>query len=258
MRDYDWGMPYYEDGSWWVTEHTDGESTWYDLDVESKSRTRLEARMWNIKASCKLYTYSYDEYETDWLTGKVSHRKGDLSVSLGIGYEKRQFDFECALVRQWSPSGHNDVYYYEGNGSVTDAYTVDYSIPYVELGLENRSGKVDFGMNFGVSTLVHVRDRDAHLARIPGPIYSSGYLSGNAFMLDAHFQYDVTSSVYVGFAVDYLWLRANGMQHQHIDAGSATVDGELLVWDESDYPIKERVLSGQSCFTFTVGFRFGK
>jgi hypothetical protein len=258
MRDYDWGMPYYEDGSWWVLEHTNGEETWYDLDVESKSRARLEARMWNVKASWKFYTYSYDKFETDWLTGRVDHRKGDFSVSLGAGYEKRKFDFDCTLVKQWSPSGHNDVYYYEGDGSVTNTYTVDYSIPYLALSVEDCSDKVDFGMDFGVSTLVHVRDNEVHLARIPGPINNDGYLSGNALMLDAHLRYDITPRVFVGISADYVFIRASGMQHQHIDAGSAVVDGDLLVWDDSDYSIKEKVKSEQSCFTFNVGFRFGK
>jgi hypothetical protein len=262
-RDYDWGMPYYNaDGpsgpGWYVTEITDGTSTSYPLDVESKSRTRLEARIWNAKASWRFYTFSYDYYDTDWVTGSTTHNKGDFSMSLGLGYEKRRFDFDVRLVRQWSPSGHDEEYSYEGNGGVTGTYTVDYSIPFVELSVAQRTEKLKFDMSFGASTLVHVRDEDVHLIRVPGPIYNSGSLSGNALKFVSHLQYDITPHVFIGLAADYIFIRANGMQHQHIDAGSGIIDNEPVSWNESDYSIKERVLSQESCFTFNVGFRFGK
>jgi hypothetical protein len=262
MRDYDWGQPYYDENGengpgWYVNQNTDGTNVWYDLDVESKSRTRLDAKMWNAKASWRFYDWSYSYYETDWFTGTTAHHQGDLSLSLGIGYEKRRFDFETTLLRQWSPSGHDDIYAASGDGSITETYTVDYSIPYVELAVAQKTGKLDCGMNFGFSTLVHVSDDDVHLARTPGPIYNSGHLSGTALIFASHIQYDITPHIFVGLAGDYYQLRASGTQHQHINAGSADVDGSILVWGESDYSIEERVESKESCFTFNIGFRFG-
>jgi hypothetical protein len=254
MRDYDWGMPYYDPAGpsgagWYVQGWTDGQEVWYDIDTESKSKTHMDAVIWSAKASCKVYTYDYETYDKDWSTGKVSHNKGTVSVSLGLGYEKRHFDFETSLVKQWSPTGHNDVYYVEGDGSVTETYKVDYSIPFIELSVAERTEKLLFDMVFGASTLVHVDDEDVHLVREPGPIYSTGSLTGTALKFTTHVQYDFTPNWFAGVAWDFISLRASGTQHQHTAAGPT--------WDASDYSIDEKVLSLQSLFSLNVGFRFG-
>jgi hypothetical protein len=218
----------------------------------------MEALIWNAKARCRVYSYRYDYYDTDWYSGKITHRVGEFSVNVGVGYEKRNFDFDTKLIKQWSPSGHNDIYYYEGDGSVSDTYNVTYSIPFLMVGVAQRSGKFNVDMDFGFSTLVHVEDHDVHLLRVPGPMYNDGHLSGNALKFVTHIQYDLTPHVFMGLAADYLYLRTKGTQHQHIDAGAGVVDGTPVVWDEYNYSLKEEVKAQESIFSFNIGFRFGK
>jgi hypothetical protein len=253
MRDYDWGMPYYDPGGpngpgWYVHEWTDGTDVWYDLDVESKSRTRLDARMWKAKVACRVYTYRYDYYDTDWYTKEVRHNKGELTVDLGLGYEKRNFNFVTKLIKQWSPSGHDEEYACTGDGREGLTYDIDYSIPFAELSVAHHGRKVHVQMDFGATNLVHVSDKDVHLLRNPGPKISTGNLTGNALKFNGRAQYDITPGWFLGAAADYLFIRANGTQHQHVDAGDS--------WEEMNYRIKERVTSHQSIFSFNIGYRF--
>lgn len=270
MRDYDWGMPYYDasgpDGpGWYVNEYvnpSDSSDVAYDLDVASNSRTHLDGKIWNVQADWQFFSYSYDYYDRDFFTGEGSRRTGDISLSLGIGYEKRSFDFETTLLQQWSPSGHNDIYYYEGDGSLTGTYSIDYSIPYAALGMQAHTGKFSMDMSFAGSCFVDVDDRDVHLARVPGPIVSTGSLDGNSLELTAHFRYDITPHIFMGLAGNYMYIHTSGTQHQHIDAGSATVDYSgtptVVTWSASDYDIREKTYSLEAAYMFEVWYRFGK
>jgi len=265
MRDYDWGMPYFDengpDGAgWYVHSYYSGSNVWYDLDIESKSDTKLDANMWEAGIAYRIFSMPYDYSSKDPLTKDTKRYKGELVGYLGIGYEKRHYDFECELNRQWSPSGHDAEYYAAGDGSVTITYYAIYSLPFIELSLVNHSEKFDFGMDFGFSPLVSVHDEDVHLARIPGPIYNEGRCTGNAFKYAARVSYNISPKWFVSGVVDFLHVRANGTQHQTIYEGSHTgtdADGDpyFTSWNTMYYTIDERILSQQSMFSFKIGYR---
>ncbi len=267
MRDYDWGLPYYDadgpDGpGYYVHGWTDGEHVWYDIDAESKSTTFMDAWMWEAGIAYRIFSVPYDYRYRELFTRKTERFAGTTEGYLGIGYERRQFDFECTLIRQWSPTGHNEEYFHEGDGSVAVTYDVNYSIPYIEFTLANRTDRLDVEMDFGVSPLVHVDDEDVHLHRIPGPIYSEGHLSGNALKYAFRIRYNLTSRWFVAGLWDYLFIRANGTQHQNIYAGSYSgtdSDGTpyTSTWQSSTYAIEEKVSTHESFFTVNVGCRLG-
>lgn len=256
MRDYDWGVPFWDAGGdegpgWYVNKWENGTNEWYMLDIQSASKSELDVTIWNAKFACLLFNHRYNQQYRDMVDRKIYHHSGELSVSLGVGYEVRSFDYENKLIRQWSPSGIPG-YDYTGDGSVGITYDVDYSIPYIELGVANRGEKIDFDMGFGYSAYVRAKDKDVHLARIPGPIYAKGDCDGQAYKFNAGLQYNFTPQWYLKGAFDYLYIRTHGEQFNYILAG--TSDGHP--WDSDEWITDERIISRQSFFSVNAGYRF--
>ncbi|HON62625.1 MAG TPA: omptin family outer membrane protease [Deltaproteobacteria bacterium] len=250
MRDYDWGIPFWdEDGDegpgWYVYEWTDGEHTWYALDIESKSKTEVNALIWEAKIDYELFTHHYrSPYDTS--------DRGTVRGYFGLGYEHRAFEYECRLIRQWSPSGIPG-YDYTGDGAVGITYDVSYSIPYAEFTLAGSSQRLGIALSAGFSPFVTVRDEDVHLLRTPGPIYAEGKCTGNALKARADIRYDITSRWSVGVLMDYLFIRTSGEQDNVVYAGT---DGEAF-WGDEFWTTDEKITARQALFTFNVRYRFG-
>lgn len=249
MRDYDWGVPYWdEDGEegrgWYVNERTDGENTWYVLDIESKSKTEADALIWEAKLVYELFTHHYQ-------SSYDPQDKGTLRGYFGIGYEHRAFEYECRLIRQWSPSGIPG-FDYTGGGSVGLTYDVSYSIPYAEFTLAGTSERLGIALSAGFSPYVTAKDRDVHLIRTPGPIYAKGECTGKALKARADIRYDITGHWSVGVLMDYLYLRTSGEQDNAIYAGT---DGDSF-WNDEFWTTDEKITGRQAFFTFNVTYRF--
>jgi len=256
MRDYDWGIPYWDDAGdegpgWYVNMWENSTGEWYMLDVESTSKSEVDVTIWNAKIASRLFAYRYDQKYRDMMDRKTRHYKGELSASLGIGYEVRSFDYETELIRQWSPSGI-EGFDYTGDGSVGITYDVEYSIPYIELELANRGEKIDFEMGLGYSAYVRAKDKDTHLLRVPGPIYAKGDCDGQAYKLKAGLQYNFTPRWFVKGVFDYLYIRTHGEQVNNIYAG--TSDGHS--WDSESWVTNEKINSKQSFLAVNIGCRF--
>jgi hypothetical protein len=257
MRDYDWGIPFWdEDGEhgpgWYVNVWTDGTHEWYFLDIESKSKSEVDVMAWEAKVDYRIFSYHYDYKYSDLFDGSTDHYKGDVRGFFGIGYEKRSFKYDCSLIRQWSPSGipNQD---FVGDGSTSITYDVDYSIPYAEFEVADTRGKLSIGMSVGYSPFVQAKDEDDHLIRVPGPIYSKGDCTGHALKYAADVQYDVTPHWAVKFVFDYLYIRAFGDSDSVIYAGSS---GDRS-WDSAAWTIDERIVSRESYMTLNISYRFG-
>ncbi|HQG31289.1 MAG TPA: omptin family outer membrane protease [Deltaproteobacteria bacterium] len=257
MRDYDWGIPFWDEEGvngpgWYVYVWTDGTHNWYALDIESKSKTEVDVIAWEAKVDYQIFSYHYDYKYRDIFDGSTSHYKGDVRGTFGIGYEKRSFEYDCSLTRQWSPSGIPG-YDHIGDGSTTLTYDVDYSIPYAELAVADTMGRLTIGMSFGYSPFVQVKDEDDHLARVPGPIYSKADCTGHALKYGADIGYDITPHWTVKFVFDYLYVRAFGDSDSIIYAGS---DGERS-WDTMAWTTDERIVSRETYMTLNIAYRFG-
>ncbi|HOO47371.1 MAG TPA: omptin family outer membrane protease [Deltaproteobacteria bacterium] len=244
MRDYDWGVPFWDDDGeegpgWYVYVWDTGG---YLLDIQSASRSDVDAIIWNADIAYQIFSHHHES--------RVG--KGDFIGYLGIGYEHRSFQYECSLIRQVSPSGIPGVEY-AGTGNVGLTYDVDYSLPYAELTLCDTTGRLHIEMAFAYSPFVLAKDRDAHLERIPGPIYAEGRCTGQSMKYSAGIRYDITSHLSVALIIDHLYLRTWGEQDNTIYAG--TEDG--MFWDNEIWTTEERIISRESYFNLNISYRFG-
>ena len=250
MRDYDWGMPFWDDDGdegpgWYVWEITDGTHSRYALDVESKSKSTVDVLFWEAEVAYELFSRPYrDAFK--------SASRGTVRGYFGVGYEHRAFEYECELIRQWSPSGIPG-YDMIGDGTVGLTYDVSYSIPYAEFALDVLSRKVGMSFSAGFSPFVTARDKDVHLTRRPGPIYAEGECTGNALKCRANIRYDFTPHWSAGLLMDYLYLRTSGEQDNAVYAGT---DGRTT-WGDDFWTTNENIVSRQAYFTLDVRYRFG-
>ncbi|HPW69267.1 MAG: omptin family outer membrane protease [Deltaproteobacteria bacterium] len=248
-RDSDWGMPFWDndgDGGpgWYVWEITDNTHSRYALDVESKSESTVDVLFWEAKVAYELFSSPY----RDTFEGPI---QGIVRGYFGVGYESRSFEYECALIRQWSPSGIPG-YSVIGNGTAGLAYDVSYSIPYAEFTLEGDTGNMGMSFSAGYSPYVRARDEDVHLARRPGPIHAEGKCTGNALKARANLRYAITPHWSVGVLLDYLYLRTSGEQDNAIYAGTNGVTS----WDNAFWTTDEKIISRQAYFTLDVRYCF--
>ncbi len=169
MKDSDWGVPFEDppgSGSWW----------WYgpdSLDVYSESDADLDALIIDIN-----------------FRGRFRFGKSNWSLIAGLGYIHQDFDYECRLIKQWSPSGLSG-YDYTGTGAVALTYEVTYSIPYMEIGTQFKiKDKLSVEARLGYSPFVNVEDEDHHLLRSK---VNKGDCDGHAILFSLEGRYDFPS-----------------------------------------------------------------
>lgn len=246
MRDYDWGIPFWDDDGdegpgWYVWVWTDGTNEWYALDIESKSKNEVNALLWEANLAYQIFSYQY----------KDKYHNSNYRGYLGIGYEHRGFEYECKLIRQWSPSELSG-FDYIGDGSVGLTYDVSYSIPYAEFSIVGIKKKLYIEMIIGYSPYARAKDKDVHLIRIPGPIYAEGDCTGQSLKYAAVIQYNFAPNWSAKLVFDHIYIRAKGEQDKVLYAGS----DNGISWDDETWTTDERIISRESYFTFNVAYRF--
>jgi outer membrane protease len=177
------------------------------LDVYSQSNAYLDALMLGIHVSYRFFERPH------W------------SLIAGVGYRYQNFDYECKLNQQWSPSGLSG-YDYTGIGSVDLTYEVTYSIPYIEIGTQYIfTNKWSLDASLGYSPIVHAEDLDVHVLRAK---VSEGDCDGDAILFSLKGRYNVSRSWFFALQLDYTYINTDGRQKQYTDgAWSATIDQEI-------------------------------
>lgn len=147
------------------------------------------------------------------------------SFSAGVGYWYQNLDYECKLIKQWSPSGLSG-YDYTGTGSVDLTYEVTYHIPYIEIGTHYVvNNKWSLNANLGYSPIVHADDLDVHVLRAK---VSEGDCDGDAILFSLNGRYTVSPNWFLALQIDYTYITADGRQKQYTDgAWSATIDQKI-------------------------------
>jgi len=177
------------------------------LDVYSQSDAYLDALILGINISYRFFERLH------W------------SFIAGVGYSYQNFDYECKLNRQWSPSGLSG-YDYTGTGSEDLTYELTYSIPYIEIGTQyifNNTWSLDASL--GYSPIVHAEDLDVHVLRAK---VSEGDCDGDAILFSLKGRYTVSRSWFFALQLDYTYINTDGRQKQYTDgAWSATIDQEI-------------------------------
>ncbi len=209
---------YMEDRDW-ITESNPGQ-----LDIYSDSEvTRFDGLVLDVDLAYKVFCG-----EKGWLAA-------------GAGYMYQDFEWDTAVIRQWSPSGYPD-FDYVGDGALSILYEVNYKMPYLLL-----IGQLDLNPNFRINgrfayaPWVDAEDRDQHLLRYKE---NRGSYDGYAFMVAADAMYDFTQH----------WFMTAGVSHTSID-----VDGEQgsSFFGYYDHTIQAEMESSQTAIYLTAGYRFG-
>jgi len=177
------------------------------LDVYSQSDASLDALLLGINISYRFFETPH------W------------SFIAGAGYRYQNFDYECKLNRQWSPSGLPG-YDYTGTGSVDLTYEVTYSIPYIEIGTQYIfNNKWSLDASLGYSPIVHAEDLDVHVLRAK---VSEGKCDGDAILFSLKGRYTISQSWFFALQLDYTYINTDGRQKQYTDGvWSATIDQEI-------------------------------
>jgi len=180
MKDSDWGVPFEDppgSGSWWYDPDS--------LDIYSESNADLDALIVDVNLRYRL------------------HR----GFFVGLGYIHQNFDYECSLVRQWSPSGLSG-YDYTGTGGVGLTYEVTYNIPYIEIAFMGKATDTfTVEMSLGYSSIVNVEDEDQHLSR--SKVYK-GDCDGTAILFSLEGRYDFFKNWFLTLGFDYVKIEADG------------------------------------------------
>lgn len=194
------------------------------LDIYSESEvTDFDATIFDVDAS--YYFIRNEKY----------------SLGAGAGYMHQSFEYQTALIRQWSPSGLPG-YGYVGDGSTSIIYEAEMEIPYLSFsGSFNPIPALTLNGRFAYAPWVSVDDKDQHLLRSK---VNTGDLDGSAILFNIEAEYDITSKFFVSGGFDYLYLEADG----NMDASFYGV---------YDHTVAEEFDSSQASLYATIGFRLG-
>jgi len=78
---------------------------------------------------------------------------------------------------------------------------------------------------------VIAKEKNAHLIRVPGPIYAEGRCTGQSLKYEARIKYAITNNWSLSLIADHLYIRTSGEQENTIYGGS-TWDSDFWVTDE--------------------------
>ncbi len=181
MKDSDWGVPFEDppgSDSWW----------WYgpdSLDIYSESDADLDALILDINLRYMV------------------HR----GFFVGLGYIHQNFDYECSLIKQWSPSGLSG-YDYTGTGDVGLTYEITYNIPYIEIAFMGKAtDNLYVEVSLGYSPIVDAEDEDHHLLRSK---VNKSDCDGDAILFSLEGRYDLPKNWFLALGVDYTRIDTDG------------------------------------------------
>ncbi len=162
-----------------------------------------------------------------------------MVINSGIGYLYQKFDYECSLIRQWSPSGLSG-YDYTGSGEVGLTYEVKYSIPYAEIGAQFKIKDLSVETTLGYSPFVNAKDEDHHILRSK---VNKGDCDGDAILFSLKGQYDFLNNWFLTLGLEYTKIETEG-------------ESDAYFYGVYDHTIDEEIFSEQKVIAFTVGYVF--
>lgn len=191
------------------------------LDIYSESDTELDALIIDINLQYRFF------------------EKSGWSFNAGVGYLYQKFDYECSLIRQWSPSGLSG-YDYTGTGEVGLTYEVRYSIPYTEIGAQFKIKDFSVETTLGYSPFVNAKDEDHHILRSK---VNKGDCDGDAIFFSLKGQYDFLKNWFLTLGFEFMKIETEG-------------ESDAYFYGVYDHTIDEEIFSEQKVIAFTVGYVF--
>ena len=214
MRDYDW-------------EIYSGQ-----MSIFSESRLDMDARMFSGKIQYPVFLGNLDQFAVFF------HQSDQWRLLIGAEYLFRRFDFNAYDTLQTYPGRNTGPDFVAGR---TLAYTVDFLIPLVEMGMTIKTaGGSSAELNFGYSPYTRARDLDRHLLRA---MRSEADCEGSAFLLSCDFKFVFLKQWFAALHLSHLQIEADGTSRTVID-------------NEWDHTIDTEIKSRQSLATFRIGAGF--
>lgn len=201
--------------------------------------TEDNPRRLDIYSESKVLDFEATTIDVDMGYRVLDTDRADLTV--GFGYLTQNFEYDTAVIRQWSPSGLRG-YDYVGDGRSSLLYEVDFEMIYLMLeGRFNIIPQLNINARFAYSPWTDVEDTDQHLLRNK---VNTGDLSGTAVMFSAEAEYNITPQLFVAAGFDYTYAEADG-------------DMAATFYGVYDHTVTEEIETNQGSMFAKVGFRFG-
>lgn len=208
----------------------------------------MEDRDWITPADASRLDIYSDSGVTDFTATVIDVDAGyrivnseSISLAAGLGYMYQDFEYETAVIRQWSPSGLQG-FDYVGDGRNSIIYEVDCKMPYLFVsGSLSIIPSLRINGRLAFAPWVDIDDRDQHLLRSK---VNTGDLEGTAVMVSVDAEYDVTPQFFLAAGLDYTDIEADG-------------DMDAYFFGIYDHTVAEEFESNQTSLFAKVGFRFG-
>lgn len=208
----------------------------------------MEDRDWITETNTSRLDIYSDSEVTDFTSTivdvDVSYRffnNDKMSFAAGVGYLYQDFEYETALMRQWSPSGLSG-YDYAGDGGVSLIYEVEAEIPYLAIsGSIKPIPALSINARFAFAPWIQVDNKDQHLLRNK---VNTGDLDGTATMASVEAEYCINQYLFVNGGFDYTYFEADG-------------DMDATFYGIYDHTVTEEIDSSQTSVYATFGVRLG-
>lgn len=192
------------------------------LDIYSESEvSSLDALFFDIEVE---YTF--------W-------QQGLWTMRAGLGYQQQEFQYQSALLFQYSPSGLPG-YSKQGRGGTTASYELSCSMPYLRLGAAYQlTPELRLTGSFALAPLFSADDA----TRLFWDKQADSEMDGLAAWFDIAGLYQLTPAWSVQAGLHHAWLDAQGEQQQTVKGRNA---GEFAM--EAD--------SRQTSFSLSLSYSF--
>ncbi|MBU0962152.1 MAG: omptin family outer membrane protease, partial [Proteobacteria bacterium] len=163
-------------------------------------------------------------------------------------YLYQNWQYEASVVRQYSPSGM-EGFDYVGDGSPAIRYTLEYNIPYLQVG-----GKVKLGKQFSLlsnisySPWVDAENVDQHMLRYK---VNKGNLDGYSWMFKVEGQFDFTENWFMTASYDYKKMKVDGTMAAEFASFYEYIYGVV-----PNHTVWEEIESEQHAWAVNVGYLF--
>jgi len=190
----------------------------------------------------------FDGYEFDFSVKYKFLQGENWSLDGGAGYLYQNWQYEASVVRQYSPSGL-DGFDYLGDGRPAIRYTLEYNIPYFQVGGKVKLGnKVSLLSRLSYSPWVDAENVDQHMLRYK---VNKGDLDGYSWMFKVEGQYDFSEHWFMTASYDYKQMKVDGTMRAEFANFYEYIYGVV-----PNHTVWEEIESVQHAMAITVGYHF--
>lgn len=190
--------------------------------------------------------YTGDIQARFWIIDRQYSNTSSFSLGVAAGFAYQHYYWEASNLDQWSPSGVYGADHTYVSGLI-GTYKAELFMPYLELAIRSKIGKVDINGTIGGSPYLRVKDEDDHMLR---KRLMTTDASGYSVKAGLQANYNINPHWFVGARFNLLYFKARGTQNglQYATTSEAAAGYR---WD-----IEHEITSFQADSLLLMGFRF--